>query len=84
MLEKAIYTTKPEPIHYMPLPTGEADVWLRKNITQSAGPETEQVMYEADEAYMRTAAAESEVDADFEGFYQTAMAWQPHSNVLRR
>lgn len=61
----------------MALPTGEADLWLRKNIVQITDPETNAVGYEANEAYMRTNATEDEVAADFEGFYETAAAWQP-------
>ena len=34
LFENAIYMTEPEVITYMQLPTGEADVWLRKNIEQ--------------------------------------------------
>ena len=77
MQTKAFYTEQPAPIHYMALPSGDADLWLRKNITQITDPETKEVLYEADEVYMRTAATEAEVEADFEGFYETAAAWQP-------
>ena len=81
MREKATFATKPAPILYMLLPTSEADVWLRKNIGQSTDSETGQVVYEADEAYMRTTATETEVAADFEGFYESAAAWQPLRNL---
>ena len=77
MQTKALYTERPAPIHYMELPTGAADLWLRKNITEVTDPETGAVGYEADEAYMRTNATEAEVQADFEGFYTLASAWEP-------
>ena len=36
-----------------------------------------EVSYEADEAYMRTDATEAEIAADFEGWFETASAWEP-------
>lgn len=36
-----------------------------------------EVSYEADEAYMRTNATEAEIAADFEGWFETASAWEP-------
>lgn len=77
MIAKACFTEYPASIKYMALPSGEADLWMRKNITEVADPETKQVSYEADEAYMRTNATEAEVKADFEGWYEKASAWEP-------
>lgn len=78
MVTKAFYTVRPEPLLYMALPTGEADIWLRKNIEQiTYHPETDEILYEADEAYMRTTVAEEDVEADFDSFYEAAAAWQP-------
>lgn len=61
----------------MALPGKGADLWLRKNIAETTDGETGEVMYEADEAYMRTNATEAEIAADFEGWYETATNWQP-------
>ena len=77
MIAKASFTERPESIKYMSLPSGEADLWMRKNIAEVVDPETNTVSYEADEAYMRTKATEAEIAADFEGWFETASAWEP-------
>ncbi len=77
MITKAYFTERPESIKFMPLPSGDADLWLRKNIAEITDPETNEVSYEADEAYMRTDAAKAEIEADFEGWFETAGEWQP-------
>lgn len=77
MITKAYFTERPESIKHMVLPSGDADLWMRKNIAEIVDPETNEVSYEADEAYMITSATEAEITADFEGWYETAAAWQP-------
>jgi len=77
MITKAYFTERPESIKFMPLPSGDADLWLRKNIAEITDPETNEVSYEADEAYMRTDATKAEIEADFEGWFETASEWQP-------
>ena len=77
MIAKGYYTTRPEAVLYMKLPTGEADVWLRKNIEETTGSEDLGQRFTAHEAYMRTTATEAEIRADFERFYEEAAAWQP-------
>lgn len=61
----------------MLLPSGDADLWMRKNITEIAETKETAAGYEADEAYMRTTATEAEIAADFEGWFETASNWQP-------
>lgn len=77
MIAKASFTERPESIKYMVLPSGDADLWMRKNIAEVVDPETNMVSYEADEAYMRTKATEAEIAANFEGWFETASAWEP-------
>lgn len=77
MITKAYFTERPESIEFMPLPSGDADLWMRKNIAEITDPETHEVSYEADEAYMRTDATKAEIEADFEGWFETASAWEP-------
>ena len=78
MVIKACYSQPPDSIKYMSLPTADtADLWMRKNITEVTDPETGTKSYEADEAYMRTAATEAEITADFDAWYETASSWQP-------
>ncbi len=77
MITKAYFTERPESIKFMPLPSGDADLWLRKNIAEITDPETNEVSYEADEAYMRTDATKAEIEADFEGWFETTSEWQP-------
>ncbi len=53
----------------MSLPSADtADLWMRKNIAEVTDPETSAKSYEADEAYMRTAATEAEITADFDAW----------------
>ncbi len=75
MQTKAFYSEKPEKIHFMTLPTGEADLWLRKDVKKTSEG------YEAVEVYMRTVATRAEVEANFEDFYEKASAWKPGERV---
>lgn len=77
MITKACYTERPNGIKYMLLPSGEADVWIRNNISEIIDPETDNISYEADEAYMRTSVAEDDISSDFDTWFETASAWQP-------
>lgn len=77
MITKACYTERPDSIKYMSLPSGGADAWMRKNITEATDPETGNMSYKADEAYMRTSATEDEISSDFDIWFETASAWQP-------
>lgn len=77
MITKAYFTERPESIKFMPLPSGDADLWLRKNIAEITDPETGNMSYKADEAYMRTSATEDEISSDFDTWFETASAWQP-------
>ena len=77
MITKACYTERPDGIKYMSLPSGSADVWMRRNISEITDPETGNMSYEADEAYMRTPAAEDDISSDFDKWFETASAWQP-------
>lgn len=76
MITKAFYTQRPDSIKYMRLPSGDADLWMRKNITETVDSETGVVSYEADEVYMLTSATEQEIAADFNAWYNTAASWQ--------
>ena len=82
MIVKAYFTENPKIMNYMPLPEiGKADVWLRKNITKITGPETNEVSYSADEAYMHTNVSEDEILANFDGWFETASKWQTSSDT---
>ena len=65
----------------MRLPTGKADVWLRKNITTTKDLETGETMYKADEAYMRTNVSEDKILSNFDGWFETASKWQTSSDT---
>ena len=77
MITKARYTERPDSIKYMPLPSGEADIWICKNISEITEPETGSIGYEADEAYIRISATEEEISSDIDTWFETASAWQP-------
>jgi hypothetical protein len=62
----------------MPLPDAAgADLWIRQNITKVTDPETGEITYEANEAYMRTDAAEAVITSDLDAWFETASIWQP-------
>lgn len=76
MVTKAYFTEQPDSIKYMPLPSSDtADLWMRKNIAEVTDPETGEVSYEADEAYMRTNISLSEIETDFEFWWEVAAFW---------
>ena len=82
MITKAYFSEIPDIINYMPLPIiGKADVWLRKNITKITDPETNEVSYSADEAYMRTNVSEDKIVANFDFWFETASKRQAYSNT---
>ena len=71
MITKAYFTEIPDNINYMPLPIiDKADVWLRKNITETKDLETGETMYMADEVYFRTSATKETIENDFETWYE--------------
>ena len=77
MITKTHYTERPDSIKYMSLPSGEADIWICKNISEITDPETGSIGYEADEAYIRTSATEEEISSDIDTWFKTASVWQP-------
>ena len=76
MITKAFYTERPESIKYMLLPSGDADLWMRKNIIEIIDNETYMISYEADETYMITSATEEEIAANFDMWYEVSASWQ--------
>lgn len=71
MIVKAYFTENPKIMNYMPLPIiDKADVWLRKNITETKDLETGETMYMADEVYFRTSATKETIENDFETWYE--------------
>lgn len=71
MITKAYFSEIPDIINYMPLPIiGKADVWLRKNITETKDLETGEIMYMADEVYFRTSATKEDIENDFETWFE--------------
>lgn len=73
MPETVYYNTEPEAIQYMVLPNGEADVWLRQNITEVTTED--EWGWTAEETYVHTDLSRDEVvanfDALFDGSYTT-------------
>lgn len=65
---KTVYNMKPDTIQYMPLPDGQADVWLRKNIEETRDEEKNTV-WEADEVYFRTSLDKESIAAAFEAMF---------------
>ena len=77
----AIYYEKPEPVMYMPLPDGRADVWLRKNITETKD-DMDHVCWTADEVYFRTGLKESEIEERFDELFENTEPEEPEKKDL--
>ena len=86
--EKTQFSAEPPVLEYDVLPTGLADVWVRKDIeriddTIDNGPEpADSVPYTywtATEAYMQTTAAKADLEADLAAAFEAAAAWVPPS-----
>lgn len=77
----AIYYEKPEPVMYMPLPDGRADVWLRKNITESRD-DMDHICWTVNEVYFRTVLKKSEVEERFEELFANAGEKEPEKKDL--
>lgn len=60
------YSSKPEPVQYMPLPDGRADVWIRQNIAETSDDDGNAI-YTADEIYLQVTASlipKEEIETD--------------------
>lgn len=68
MVEEVYYCEQPEPILYMPLPDGGADVWIRKNI--EAATDNDEWIWRADEVYLRTDMTLEKVTENFEDLFR--------------
>lgn len=62
------FSSRPERMLYCALPSGEADVWLRKNIRTVVDEERSE-RWVADEVYVRTRLSQAEVEAQFEALF---------------
>ncbi len=71
---KAVYPQQPETISYMVLPTGQADVWLRKNIQLTTedddGYDPLAETWECDEVSFRTSLSLEEIEANFDTIFE--------------
>lgn len=73
---KSYYNKEPEPLQYMPLPDGKADVWIRKNIREAemtgeeAGEGIIGAAWEADEVYFRTSLDKENILARMDELYE--------------
>ncbi|MBR4434976.1 MAG: hypothetical protein IKS90_02640 [Clostridia bacterium] len=74
MIKRTISTEMLDPVVYALLPTGEADIYLRKNVA-SFTDEIGDIYYCADEAYMRGKLSLYEIETDFDGAFALASAW---------
>ncbi len=73
---QAEFSAQPDKILYMPLPNGQADVWLRTNIAQATSETSEDETatgekWTADEVYFRTTLSMAEIEDDFDNLFET-------------
>ena len=82
MINKTIFNERPEALCYITLPSGKADIWLRKNIREFAVEESENgegftvSKWAAEEAYMRASLPLSAIEADLDAAFERAAAWK--------
>lgn len=75
---KVYYDTEPAKILYQPLPDGTANVYLRKNITQTErstfnqDKEEKQTVWTADEKNIQTELSKDDVEANFDQLFLTS------------
>ena len=62
------FAEEPQAILYMPLPSGEADVFLRRNIRQETDGEGIEI-WTAEEAQFRTVKTRDEVMKNFDSYF---------------
>ena len=76
MSYKSYYGMEPKPVVCMPLPDGQTDIWMAKNIQEAAKPEGDEAgcegggAWSADEVYMRYNGPVdgAAIEADFDGW----------------
>ena len=72
---------KPQEMQYVLRQDGQADVWMRRNITQqpcpSDGDGAAGLEYIYDEVFFRTAATLEEIEADPDTYWAKGQLWTP-------
>lgn len=81
MSEKVYFTEQPQPLLYVSVPTGGADVWLRKNIASTKTEEGEQ--WEADEVFFHTDLTIENIEANFDFYFDYPPAVRQYSDRER-
>ena len=71
--------TAPEAMQYNALPGGIAEVWIRKNITQTSVPSDigEGTEYVYEEVYFQTAATKEQIEENLDAYWTIGESWEP-------
>ena len=71
--------TAPEAMQYNALPGGMAEVWIRKNITQTSAPSDvgEGMEYVYEEVYFQTAATKEQIEENLDAYWTIGESWEP-------
>ena len=71
--------TAPEAMQYNALPGGMAEVWIRKNITQTSVPSDigEGTEYVYEEVYFQTAATKEQIEENLGAYWTIGESWEP-------
>lgn len=71
--------TAPEAMQYNALPGGMAEVWIRKNITQTSVPSDigEGTEYVYEEVYFQTAATKEQIEENLDAYWTIGESWEP-------
>lgn len=81
-INKVDFAEEPQAILYMPLPSGEADVFLRRSIRQETdedGTET----WTAEEAQFRTSKTRDEIVKDFDSYFDPQLTTEQQIAQLK-
>ena len=71
--------TAPEAMQYNALPGGMAEVWIRKNITQTSVPSDvgEGMEYVYEEVYFQTTATKEQIEENLGAYWTIGESWEP-------
>lgn len=81
-INKVDFAEEPQTILYMPLPNGEADVFLRRNIRQETGEDGTEI-WTAEEAQFRTDKTRDEIVKDFDSYFDPQLTTEQQIAELK-
>ncbi len=81
-INKVDFMEKPQAILYMPLPSGEVDAFLRRNIRQETNEDGAET-WTAEEAQFRTSKTRDEIVKDFDSYFDPQLTTEQQIAQLK-